>query len=221
MQAVIAILAALVRRAATGEGAHLDVSVADGVVALMSLYIDEYFATGEVPGPGHNILTGRYACYDVYRCADDRWVAVGAIEPHFFANLCRALGCEQWLAHQTDDAVQDAIRADFRAAFARADPRRVGRRARPGRHVRVGGRDGARARATTRTSASATCSSQRHAPEHGEFEQVGWVLAGMDRDAAGPDGARRDGHRHRRAAAARSGTRAAEIAALREEGVAA
>ena len=119
MQAVIAILAALVRRAATGEGATLDVSVADGVVALMSLYVDEYFATGEVPGPGHNILTGRYACYDVYRCADDRWLAVGAIEPHFFANLCRALGCEQWLAHQTDDAVQDAIRADFRAAFAR------------------------------------------------------------------------------------------------------
>ena len=51
MQAVIAILAALVHRAATGEGATLDVSVADGVVALMSLYVDEYLATGEVPGP--------------------------------------------------------------------------------------------------------------------------------------------------------------------------
>src|SRR5712691_222743 len=117
MQAVIAILAALVQRSATGVGAYLDVSVADGVVALMSLYIDEFLATGEVPGPGHNILTGRYACYDVYRCFDDRWVAVGAIEPHFYANLCRALGCERWLAHQTDDAVQDAIRADFGAAF--------------------------------------------------------------------------------------------------------
>ncbi len=121
MQAVIAILAALVQRAATGEGAYLDVSVADGVVALMSLYVDEYLATGEVPGPRHNILTGRYACYDVYRCADGEWLAVGAIEPHFYANLCRALGCEQWLEHQTDDAVQDAIRADFRAAFATRD----------------------------------------------------------------------------------------------------
>src|SRR5579862_3951508 len=119
MQAVIAILAALVHRAATGEGATLDVSVAEGVIGLMSLYVDEYFATGEVPKPGHNILTGRYACYDVYRCADDRWIAVGAIEPHFFANLCRALGCEQWLEHQTDDAVQDAVRADFRDAIAR------------------------------------------------------------------------------------------------------
>src|SRR5213079_3130713 len=105
MQAVIAILAALVQRSATGVGAYLDVSVADGVIALMSLYVDEYFATGEVPAPGHNILTGRYACYDVYRCADDRWVAVGAIEPHFYVNLCRALGCEQWVEHQLDDEV--------------------------------------------------------------------------------------------------------------------
>src|SRR6476660_7781821 len=118
MQAVIAILAALVQRSATGVGAYLDVSVADGVVGLMSLYVDEFLATGEVPGPGHNILTGRYACYDVYRCADDRWIAVGAIEPHFYTNLCRALGCEQWLEHQLDDEVQDAVRADFAAAIA-------------------------------------------------------------------------------------------------------
>src|SRR5207244_3555212 len=53
MQAVIAVLAALVRRAATGEGAYLDVSAADGVLALMALQIDEYLAVGEVPGPGH------------------------------------------------------------------------------------------------------------------------------------------------------------------------
>jgi alpha-methylacyl-CoA racemase len=45
-------------------------------------------------------------------------LAVGAIEAKFFANLCRLLGCPQWAAHQLDDDVQDAIRADFRAAFA-------------------------------------------------------------------------------------------------------
>jgi alpha-methylacyl-CoA racemase len=119
MQAVMAILAALVHEERTGEGAYLDVSIADGVLAMMGLYVDEYLATGTVPGPGHYILTGRYACYDTYRCADGRWVAVGAIEPQFFANLCRALDCEKWIDHQLDDAVQDQVRADFRAAFAR------------------------------------------------------------------------------------------------------
>src|SRR5260221_13755116 len=45
MQAVIAILAALVQRSATGEGAYLDVAVAGRVVAPISLYIDEEIAT--------------------------------------------------------------------------------------------------------------------------------------------------------------------------------
>ena len=66
-------------------------------------------------------MTGRYACYDTYACRDGRWVAVGAIEPQFYANLCRRLGCEQWLAHQTDDAAQEKIRADFAAAFRTRD----------------------------------------------------------------------------------------------------
>ncbi|HKJ23957.1 MAG TPA: CaiB/BaiF CoA-transferase family protein [Myxococcota bacterium] len=119
MHAAIAILAALHARETTGEGAWLDVAVADGVLQLMSLHVDEHLATGARPGPGSNLLTGRLACYDVYECADGKWLSVAAIEPAFWANLCRALGCERWLEHQHDDAVQDAIRADFAAAFRR------------------------------------------------------------------------------------------------------
>jgi alpha-methylacyl-CoA racemase len=115
MHAVIAILAALVHRAATGDGAYLDVSVADGVLALMSLHVDEYLATGVTP---HNVLTGRYACYDTYQASDGGWLAVAAIEPRFWANLCRLLDLDRWSQHQTDDAVQEKIRADLRAAFA-------------------------------------------------------------------------------------------------------
>ena len=118
MHAVVAILAALVRRSATGEGAHLDVSVADGMLALMALAVDEHLATGAAQGPGEGLLTGRYACYDVYGTADGRWLTVAAIEPRFWANLCRALGLERWIDHQTDDAVQDQVRRDLSAALA-------------------------------------------------------------------------------------------------------
>lgn len=121
MHAVMSILAALVRRSRTGDGAYLDVSVADGVLGFMSLFVDEYLATGVEPGPGHNVLTGRYACYDLYECADGGWLSVAAIEPHFWANLCRALDREQWIDHQTDDDRQAAVRDDLRAAFKRRD----------------------------------------------------------------------------------------------------
>lgn len=118
MHAVMSILAALLRRASAGEGAYLDVSVVQGVVALMALQIDEYLVTGDAPGPGSGLLTGRLACYDTYRCADGKWLSVAAIEGRFWANLCGALGVGRWVAHQHDDAVQDEIRADLRAAFA-------------------------------------------------------------------------------------------------------
>jgi alpha-methylacyl-CoA racemase len=121
MHAALAVMAALLRRAKSGVGEHLDVSVADGVLSLMALAIDEHLATGAEKAPGRDLLTGRYACYDVYRARDGKWLAVGAIEPAFWANLCRALGCERWIAHQTDDAVQDAVRADLRAKFATRD----------------------------------------------------------------------------------------------------
>ncbi len=118
MQAALAVMAALLGRGVGGQGVHLDVSIADGVLWLTSLAVDEHLATGAEVGPRQSMVTGRYACYDTYRAADGGWLAVGAIEPKFFANLCRLLGCEQWAASQLDDALQDAIRSDFREAFA-------------------------------------------------------------------------------------------------------
>jgi alpha-methylacyl-CoA racemase len=218
LHAVAAILAALVQRATTGEGAYLDVSVADGVVALMSLYVDEFLATGTVPGPRHNILTGRYACYDVYRCFDDKWVAVAAIEPHFYANLCKALDCEQWLQSQNDDAVQDDIRRDFANAFAR--------KPRDEWVAELGPAD-------TCVSAVATVPEMVR-DEHfiardlfvtanaaeGEFQQVNRVLAGQARDLP-PSEVRAGAVTDTDEVLGAAGYTNEEIEAMRKEGVAA
>ncbi len=120
MQAAMAIMAALLRRERTGRGEYLDVSVADGALGMMALYADEHLATGIEPGPGHYILTGRYACYGVYACADGEHLSVAAIEPAFWANLCRALGLEAYIDAQTDDERQDEIRSALAARFATA-----------------------------------------------------------------------------------------------------
>ena len=120
MHAAMAVMAALLRRERTGTGEHLDVSVADGVLGMMALYADEHLATGVEPGPGHYILTGRYACYGTYACADGQHLSVAAIEPAFWANLCRALGLDRYVDAQTDDELQDEIRAALAARFATA-----------------------------------------------------------------------------------------------------
>jgi alpha-methylacyl-CoA racemase len=119
--AAIAILAAILRRAKSGMGAFLDISVTDGVLQMMSLFVDEYLATGQEPARGTSVLAGRFACYDFYRTRDDHWLAVGAIESAFFAKLCTALGCEDLIPHQFDDSRQNALRETLKAAFLTRD----------------------------------------------------------------------------------------------------
>ncbi len=121
LQAALAITAALAGRSAAGSGAYLDVSVADGVLWLMSLPVDEQLALGTEPAPGHDILSGRFACYGTYQARDGKWLAVGAIEAKFFANLCRALECPDLASSQLEEEAQPTIRAAFSAAFARRD----------------------------------------------------------------------------------------------------
>ncbi|MGH9138566.1 MAG: CaiB/BaiF CoA transferase family protein [Acidimicrobiales bacterium] len=118
MRAAMSILSALLQRERTGQGAYLDVSVTDGVEWMQSLYVEEHLATGADPGPGHHVLTGRYACYGIYRCRDGGFVSVAAIEPRFFANLCNAVGLARWTRVQYDDAAQDDLRAELRRMFA-------------------------------------------------------------------------------------------------------
>ncbi|MEI7888563.1 MAG: CaiB/BaiF CoA-transferase family protein [Actinomycetes bacterium] len=118
MQASMAIMAALLGRATSGVGSYLDVSIADGAFALMSLYVDEYLATGVEPGPGHYILTGRYACYEIYTCSDGKHISVGAIEAQFWRNLCELLELGEFADAQLDDEKQDQIRAAFAQRFA-------------------------------------------------------------------------------------------------------
>lgn len=217
MHAALSIFAALLRRERTGEGEYLDVCVAEGVLWLTSLYVDQYLATGEAGGPGHDVLTGRYACYDIYGCKDGKWLAVGAIEGHFYANLCRALGCEQWLEHQYDDAVQDDMRRDLAAAFATrtrddwaAELAPANTCVAPVYTIEELVRD-------PQFEARGIFSEAVH-PEHGTFRQVAPAFAGMERPTAPvpvPDWSRTNTED----LLAEAGVSAEAIAQMREAGI--
>jgi crotonobetainyl-CoA:carnitine CoA-transferase CaiB-like acyl-CoA transferase len=95
IQAVTGILLALLERARTGRGQFVDVSMLAGVLSLLPIPLAQYNATGRDPKPGKETLNGAFACYQIYEAADGRSLAVGALEPKFWQELCRRLGCEE------------------------------------------------------------------------------------------------------------------------------
>ena len=179
MHAVIAIMAALLRRHATGTGEHLDVSITDGVLNLTSLMVDEHLATGAVPQPGHDVLSGRYACYGTYQCEDARWVAVGAIETKFFANLCRVLGHEELASLQYDDDAQPGVRAAITSAFA-SRTREEWLAVFDGVDACVAPVLGIDEVAHDHQHAARGVIAKAHHPVHGTFDQLAPMLAGQD-----------------------------------------
>jgi alpha-methylacyl-CoA racemase len=215
MQAAIAILAALVRRGRSGEGEYLDVAVADGVLFATSLWIDQYLATGERPGPGHDVLTGRYAWYECYRARDGRWLAVAAIEPPFFANLCKALGLERWIPHQEDPAAQEAMRAEFRRVFATRDRDAWVRELAPADTCVAPVYSVAELVRDPHFAERRVFCEATH-PAHGRFRQVGPVFAGGERGRT-DHRALPYAHSDAEAVLRDGGFSAAEIEALRRE----
>jgi crotonobetainyl-CoA:carnitine CoA-transferase CaiB-like acyl-CoA transferase len=114
LAATIGILAALIGRERTGRGQVVDVSLLAGVLGLMTLPATRLLAGAtEV-----DELAGTRPCYRAYRCADGRYVAVGALEPKFWEALCRALGRPELVGRQWDRGerrrqVADALEAVF------------------------------------------------------------------------------------------------------------
>jgi crotonobetainyl-CoA:carnitine CoA-transferase CaiB-like acyl-CoA transferase len=103
MQGAIGILAALMARGRTGRGQLVDIAMTDGVYSLLASHLSEYFATGMVPQRGEGILDGGAHYYNVYETKDGKWLSLGSIEPWFYANLCKALGCEDLLSAEFAD----------------------------------------------------------------------------------------------------------------------
>lgn len=114
------LLAGVISRGVTGRGTVVDAAMIDGVPAMMGL-IHGMIAQGAwTDAPGTNWLDGGAPFYRCYRCGDGRDVAVGALEPQFYALLLRGLGLsdDQTLPDQNDRAHWPAMTTRFAAIFA-------------------------------------------------------------------------------------------------------
>jgi crotonobetainyl-CoA:carnitine CoA-transferase CaiB-like acyl-CoA transferase len=100
MAAAIGVLSCLHEARRTGHGRLVDVSMLDVATSWTGVLVSSYLATGVPPERGRMPLSGGLACYQVYRAADGKYLAVGALEPRFWETLCQHLGLPELVDEQ-------------------------------------------------------------------------------------------------------------------------
>jgi alpha-methylacyl-CoA racemase len=119
MLLALGIVAALVERAGSGLGQVVDAAMVDGSALLTSFVYGMRAAGGWQDKRGSNLLDGGAPFYDTYATADGQFVAVGALEPQFYAALLHGLGLSGTdLPRQQDRSGWPVLRQRFAAAFA-------------------------------------------------------------------------------------------------------
>jgi alpha-methylacyl-CoA racemase len=107
LQASTAMLAALHARNNHPGSIYLDISMAESILAWQYLPM-----LSGVEERASSILNGGAACYNLYQCADGRFISLGAIETSFWKNFCEALQRPQWITRQLESMPQlDLIEA--------------------------------------------------------------------------------------------------------------
>jgi alpha-methylacyl-CoA racemase len=119
MLLAMGILAALVERARSGLGQVVDAAMVDGSALLTSFLYGLRAAGAWQDKRGSNLLDGGAPFYDTYVTADGGCVAVGALEPQFYAALLQGLGlADAGLPAQHDRSGWPVLRERFAAMFA-------------------------------------------------------------------------------------------------------
>lgn len=113
-----AILGALLGRERTGTGAHLDISMTEGSLALLAAELGNLDAGAQNPTRGSETLNGALACYGVYKTKDARYLSVGALEPKFWIALNQAIDRAPNVAELVGNpAQQQKVRDELAAIF--------------------------------------------------------------------------------------------------------
>jgi alpha-methylacyl-CoA racemase len=115
---VMGILAACWEATRSGRGQVVDAAIVDGASSLTSLLHGMMAAGMWRDQRGSNLLDGGLPWYDTYATADGKWMAVGALEPQFYAEFVTLLGIDSDEADRSDRTRWPQLRSAITAAFA-------------------------------------------------------------------------------------------------------
>ena len=119
----LGIVAALVERGRSGQGQVVDAAIVDGVASLMTMFGGLLPSGAITLDPERNLLGGRAPFYRCYECADGKYVSVGPLEPHFYADLLQRIGAPEELRKRQNDPANWRERAEVLAEVFRSKPR--------------------------------------------------------------------------------------------------
>ena len=129
LTAAMGILAAVIEARQSGQGRYIDVSMTDSVLAHTYFTMLRLNDAGRSAPRGTDLLSGGLPCYATYRCADGKYMAVGALEGKFWQLCCTVLGRPEWITRQWDASLKTEMgelfagrgRDDWAAVFAAVD----------------------------------------------------------------------------------------------------
>jgi alpha-methylacyl-CoA racemase len=116
MMTMTAILAALVRRGATGKGAKLDVSLSEAALAWMPGILTGAHRFGEEKREA-GIINGGAGYYRIYRTGDGRFVALAALEEKFWRKFCDTVDRTEWIHRHAEPFPQNELISELDALF--------------------------------------------------------------------------------------------------------
>ncbi len=115
--AVIGILLALYARQTTGKGQYIDISMTDCMLGFLTVPHFFKMVSGKKDERSDSILSHRFACYNTYETADNKYLAIGAVENRFWKNLCENFQVPEYSSLQYDEKMKNEIIEFFRTAF--------------------------------------------------------------------------------------------------------
>jgi alpha-methylacyl-CoA racemase len=118
MLLAVGLLAGLLETSRSGKGQVVDAAMIDGS-AILGMFPRALALAGQWEGGrGENLIDGGAPFYSIYETGDGRYVAVGALEPHFYSQLIEGLGLDAGdLPDQYDRSHWPHLRAIFEEVF--------------------------------------------------------------------------------------------------------
>lgn len=124
ISAVIGILSAVISRQNTGRGQFIDVSIFDSIVHLLQgNAITVPLLNNSLDDEDYKFypLNGKNPFYTTYKTKDEKYISVGALEPHFWRNLCQILEKNEYKDQQYNVTLFDEMRAAFQSKIITND----------------------------------------------------------------------------------------------------